>query len=150
MGGATSGLTFAYVGKAESPDGQADVLEAKGEGNFTARLFVDAASHLPIMITYMERDMSRMMRLQRGPAGETEEQRRARFEEERKKREAEGPPPMVEYSWFLADYKKVDGVQLPHRFTLQVGDKPSQEWEIKKFKINPTLDPEQFKKKTSN
>jgi hypothetical protein len=151
VSGATSGLAFTYVGKAESPDGQADVLDVKGEGNFAARLFVDATSHLPIMVTYMERDMSRgMMRVQRGPANETEEQRRARFEEERKKREAEGPPPMVEYAWFLADYKKVDGVQLPHRFTLQVGDKPSQEWEIKKFKINPTLDPEQFKKKTSN
>lgn len=152
VSGATSGLTFTYVGKAESPDGQAEVLEAKGEGNFAARLFVDASSHLPIMVTYMDRDQSRMMvmRAGRAPAGETEEQRRARFEEERKKREAEGPPPMVEYSWFLADYKKVDGVQLPHRFTLQVGDKPSQEWEIKKFKINPTLDPEQFKKKTSN
>jgi outer membrane lipoprotein-sorting protein len=149
---ATSGLTFTYVGKAEAPDGQADVLEAKGDGNFTARLFVDANSHLPIMITYMDRDQSRMFRMatQRGPQNETEEQRRARFEEERKRREAEGPPPMVEYSWFLADYKKVDGVQLPHRFTLQVGDKPSQEWEIKKFKINPTLDAEQFKKKTSN
>jgi hypothetical protein len=152
---ASSGLTFAYVGKAESPDGQAEVLEVKGEGNFTARLFVDAASHLPIMITYMDRDASRMMTMRagRGPANETEEQRRARFEEERKKREAEGPPPpppMVEYSWFLADYKKVDGVQLPHRLTLQTGDKPSQEWEIKKFKINPTLDAEQFKKKTSN
>jgi hypothetical protein len=147
---ATAGLTFSYVGKAEAPDGQAEVLEAKGEGNFTARLFVDASSHLPIMITYTERDQSRMMRMARGPSNETEEQRRARFEEERKKREAEGPPPMVEYSWFLADYKKVDGVQLPHHFTLQIGDKPSQEWEIKKFKINPTLDAEQFKKKTSN
>ena len=38
---ATSGLTFTYVGKAESPDGEADVLDAKGEGNFAARLFVD-------------------------------------------------------------------------------------------------------------
>jgi hypothetical protein len=150
--GATSGLAFSYVGKAESPDGQADVLEAKGEGEFAARLFVDAGSHLPIMITYMDRDMSRMVRMvtQQRPQGETEEQRRARFEEERKRREAEGPPPMVEYSWFLADYKKVDGVQLPHRFTLQTGDKPSQEWEIKKYKVNPTLEADQFKKKTSN
>ena len=145
---ATSGLTFSYVGKAEAPDGQADVLEAKGEGNFTARLFVDAGTHLPIMISYMDRDMTRMTRMmQSRNRNETEEQRRQRFEEERKQREAEGPPPMVEHSWFLADYKKVDGVQLPHRFTLQIGDKPTQEWEIKKFKINPTLDAEQFKRR---
>ena len=53
---ATSGLTFTYVGKAESPDGEAEVLDAKGEGNFTARLFVDAKTHLPVMLTYMDRD----------------------------------------------------------------------------------------------
>jgi hypothetical protein len=147
--GATSALTFAYVGKAEAPEGQADVLEAKGEGNFTARLFVDASSHLPVMISYMDRDQSRMMRvMQNRTNNETEEQRRQRFEEEQKRREAEGPPPMVEHSWFLADYKKVDGVQLPHRFTLQVGDKPTQEWEIKKYKVNLTLPADQFKRKT--
>ncbi len=125
---ATSGLTFTYVGKAESPDGQAEVLEAKGEGNFTARVFVNAESHLPVMLTYMDRDPTRMMtqRFERRE-GETPEARRARIEEERKKREAEGPPPpppMVEMSWFFADHKKVDGVLLPHRITQQTGDKP--------------------------
>jgi hypothetical protein len=148
--GATSGLTFSYVGKAEAPDGQADVIEAKGEGDFTARLFVNASSHLPIMVSYMERDSSRMMRVMQGARNESEEQRRQRLEEARKQRETEGPPPMVEHSWFLADYQEVDGLQLPHRLTLQVGDKPTQEWEIKKFKINPTLAADQFKKKTSN
>lgn len=147
---ATSGLTFSYAGKAESPDGQADVIEAKGEGNFTARLFVNASTHLPLMISYMERDQSRMMRAVQARRSETEEQRRQRFEEERKRREAEGPPPMVEHSWFLADYQDVGGVQLPHRLTLQIADKPTQEWEIKKFKINPTLEADQFKRKTSN
>ena len=53
---ATSGLTFTYVGKAESPDGEADVLDAKGEGNFAARLFVDAKTHLPVMLTYQDRE----------------------------------------------------------------------------------------------
>ena len=53
---ATSGLTFTYVGKAESPDGEAEVLDAKGDGNFAARLFIDAKTHLPVMLTYQDRE----------------------------------------------------------------------------------------------
>lgn len=151
---ATSGLTFKYVGKAESPDGEAEVLDATGEGNFAARLFVDAKTHLPIMITYKDRDQTqgRMMQVQRRE-GESPEQLRQRIEEERKKREAAGPPPpppMVEYTMFLADHKKVDGLTFPQRITLQIGEKPAQEWELKKFKVNAKVDEEQFKRKTSN
>ena len=147
---ATSGLTFTYVGKAESPDGEADVLDAKGEGNFAARLFIDAKTHLPVMLTYQDRE--RNFRIQR-PArkeGETDEQFRARM---RAEREAAGPPPppkMVDYSMFIADHKDVGGVKVPHHITMQTGDKPTEEWELKKAKANPKFDDEQFKRKTSN
>ena len=48
-------LTFTYVGKAEAPQGKADVLDVKGPpgpGAFAARLFINADTHLPIMITW--------------------------------------------------------------------------------------------------
>ncbi|HEX4347364.1 MAG TPA: hypothetical protein VHZ73_07310 [Vicinamibacterales bacterium] len=45
-------LTFTYVGQAEAPQGKADVLEAKGPGNFTARLFIYRETHLPIMVSW--------------------------------------------------------------------------------------------------
>lgn len=45
-------LTFTYVAQAEAPQGKADVLEAKGPGNFTARLFVHRDTHLPIMVSW--------------------------------------------------------------------------------------------------
>jgi hypothetical protein len=45
-------LTFTYVGQAEAPQGKADVLEAKGAANFTARLFVYRETHLPIMVSW--------------------------------------------------------------------------------------------------
>jgi hypothetical protein len=147
---ATSALTFAYVGKAESPDGEAEVLDAKGEGGFAARLFVDASTHLPVMLTYQDRErVFRMQRPQRKD-GETDEQFRTRL---RAEREAAGPPPppkMVEYSMFIADHQEVGGVKVPHRFTMQTGDKPTEEWELKKAKANPKLDDDQFKRKTSN
>ena len=147
---ATSGLTFTYVGKAESPDGEADVLDAKGEGNFAARLFVDAKTHLPVMLTYQDRERNFRINRPQRKDGETDEQFRARM---RAEREAAGPPPppkMVDYSMFITDHKDVGGVKVPHHFTMQTGDKPTEEWELKKSKANPKLDDEQFKRKTSN
>lgn len=145
---ATSALSFTYVGKAESPDGEADVLDVKGDGNFKARLFVDAKTHLPVMLTYQERERN-FRQVQRNQ-GETDEAFRARM---RAEREAAGPPPppkMIDISMFITEHKDVGGVKVPHHFTMQTGDKPTEEWELKKSKANPKFDDEQFKRKTSN
>jgi hypothetical protein len=48
----TAPLTFSYVAKAEAPQGKADVLAVTGPDNFSARLFVNADTHLPVMITW--------------------------------------------------------------------------------------------------
>ena len=45
-------LTFTYVGQAEAPQGKADVIEAKAAPNFTARLFVNSETHLPVMVSW--------------------------------------------------------------------------------------------------
>jgi len=71
----------------------------------------------------------------------------------RAEREAAGPPPppkLVDVSMFITDYKDVGGVKIPHHFTMQTGDKPTEEWELKKAKANPKLEDDQFKRKTSN
>ena len=147
---ATSGLSFTYVGKAESPDGEAEVLDAKGEGNFAARLFIDAKTHLPVMLTYQDRERNFRINRPQRKDGETDEQFRTRM---RAEREAAGPPPppkMVDYTMFITDHKDVGGVKVPHHITMQTGDKPTEEWELKKAKANPKFDDEQFKRKTSN
>ena len=45
-------LTFSYVGQAEAPQGTAEVVEAKAPPNFSAKLFVNSQTHLPIMISW--------------------------------------------------------------------------------------------------
>ena len=45
-------LTFTYVGQAEAPQGKADVIEVKAAPNFTARLFVNSETHLPVMVSW--------------------------------------------------------------------------------------------------
>jgi hypothetical protein len=45
-------LTFTVAGRAESPQGTADVLDVKAAGNFSIRLFVSTDTHLPLMVSW--------------------------------------------------------------------------------------------------
>jgi len=49
-------VEFSDGGQAESPDGKADVIDVKGEGGFAAKLFIDAQTHLPLMLSWMDKE----------------------------------------------------------------------------------------------
>jgi hypothetical protein len=49
-------LELADGGQAESPDGKADVIDVKGEGGFAAKLFIDAQTHMPLMLSWMDKE----------------------------------------------------------------------------------------------
>jgi len=66
---ATYPLTFTYAGEAEAPEGKADVIDVKGEGDFSVRLFVDQTSHMPLMLTWMDKEPLVMTMTSGGPGG---------------------------------------------------------------------------------
>lgn len=172
VGGAT--LQPTYVAVAESPDGKADVLEAKNEGGATVRIFVDQQTHLPLMLQYTEVRPRMMLdgpggRGGRGgfgggragggrrgdpaaatppPEGRGEPgQQRPNPEEMRRRMEQMPPPAPSTVNLYLADYRNVDGVMLPHRLTQSIDGKPVEEWTIEKVKVNPALKADFFDKK---
>ena len=53
---------YAYGGQAESPDGKAEIIDVTGPDDFKCRLFVDAETHLPLMLSYMEPEARMVMR----------------------------------------------------------------------------------------
>ena len=57
------------------------------------------------------------------------------------------PPAPSAVSLYLGDYKKVDGVLLPHRLTQAVDGKTIEEWTIEKAKVNPSVKSDLFEKK---
>lgn len=149
--------TPAYAGVAESADGKADVLEVKDERGQPVRLFLDQATHLPLMLSFQEIRPRMMMGGPGGPgggrggpggrgpgAGGPPPDR----EEMRRRLEAEGPPAPSAVSMYLADYRRVDGVMLPHRITQSVDGQPVDEWTIEKVKVNPSVKPDLFEKKS--
>jgi hypothetical protein len=68
--------------------------------------------------------------------------------EEVKRRMAAMPPPQPStVTLYLGDYKKVDGVMLPHRLTQAVDGKTVEEWTIERARVNPNVKADLFEKK---
>lgn len=161
-------LELSDGGQAESPDGQADVIEVKGEGGFTARLFIDARTHLPLMLSWMDKEplvmqmgpggvsmgagggaavttVTRSGGAPGGPANMSKEDREKLMSDvEARRKEAEARLRTVEYRIFYGDYKSVGGVQLPHRIQRSIDGKPTEEMIFDTIKINPKIDPKKF------
>ena len=127
-------LEFTYGGEAESPDGKAEVLDIRGPGSFAAKLFLDKASHRPLMLAYRGVAPRIVVQTQRGgppPAGATDH----------------GVPPapdVVDITMFFDDYRSIDGVLLPHHVTRSVGGETNEVWTFKTIKVNPTLKADAF------
>jgi hypothetical protein len=123
-------VTFTYVGQAQAPQGTADVLDVRGMPAFMTRMFIDSATHLPIMLTWL------------GPAAP------GRGGPGR----AAGPPPAAaappgpapEQRLFFADYREVDGLRLPFRIRRAVGADTTEETIIDRYRINARTDPRRF------
>ncbi len=82
------------------------------------------------------------------PAGGPPQGGRGVDPEERRRRLEQMPPPAPStVNLYLADYKKVDGVMLPHRLTQSIDGKAVEEWTIEKVKVNPAIKADLFDKK---
>jgi hypothetical protein len=162
---ADAGTQWVDAGIAESPDGKADILETKEETGRTLRLFIDQNTKLPLMVQYQ--DPKPMVMINggpgRGPGGPgrggpggpppppgaaggappmTPEEMQARAEEMRR-----NPPPLGTYAMHLSEFKKVDGIMLPHRIETSLDGEPNEEWTIEKYKVNATIKADLWEKK---
>ena len=113
-------LTFTDGGEAESPQGKAHVINVAGLGATPTRLFLDAQTNLPLMVSW-----------QAAPAGARE-----------------AAPPLetaaVEQRLFFADYRTVDGLRLPFRIRRAVAADTVEETTFDRFRINVKIDPRRF------
>ena len=136
-------LEFSAGGEAESDEGRADVIDAKGAGNFAARILLDQKSHRPLMLIY--RGVApRVMIQQLGPP--PADGARGRGEPPHDISAAPAPQ-LVDITLYLDDYKTVDGVLLPHRMARSIDGKPAEEMTFKTIRINPAFKADAFSTK---
>ncbi|OLC48502.1 MAG: hypothetical protein AUH43_09360 [Acidobacteria bacterium 13_1_40CM_65_14] len=148
-------VEFTYGGEAEAPDNdvaKADVVDAKGQGSFAARIFLDKKSHRPLMLQYRGAAPRIVMQTQRGgpppagnaPQGRGDHEAPAGSGSSRTPPDAAAAPQIVDIQMFLDDYKSVDGVMLPHHISRSIDGKPNEEWTFKTIKVNPAFKPDTF------
>jgi hypothetical protein len=160
-------LTFSYVGEAEAPQGKADVVDAKGPGNFTLRLFIAKDTHLPIMVSWQGAPPGRGAVGAVGAAGPrgagptgAEGARGAGAPgapggagAPGARPDAPGPGPgpgaqppasAPENRLYFADYRDVDGLQFPFRLRRAVGADTIEETTFDRYKVNAKIDPKRF------
>ena len=61
--------------------------------------------------------------------------------------EAMANAPEVETRWIVSDYRNVNGLNLPHHLSKSTNEQISEEIQIQKVKVNPSLKPDKFEQK---
>lgn len=166
-------LKFAYGGQAESPDGKADIIDVTGDAGFAARLFIDTATHRPLMLSWMGKEPLVMSRtVTAGPGGAAvshgtaggavvtaplqgeggkpltpEERDRLMKQLEEQRKEAEAKRRTVEFRLYYGDYREVDGIMVPFKLQRSMDGKPTEELTLEKVKVNGKIDAKKFETK---
>jgi hypothetical protein len=143
-------VEYKYAGESDVEDAHADVVEVTGAENFSVRLFFDKQTHLPLLLSYRG-PKPRIMNLSRPLADKKvkpEEAIKQAQADAEKKLASEPPQKPEEVDFFirLTDYKKVDGLLLPHKLTSLTEADVSEEFVVSKYLINPTFKADRFQK----
>lgn len=155
-------LTYTFAAVAEAPQGKADVIDVKGEGNFAARLFINSDTRLPIMVSWTTPPTSVIVTVPGQPAprtiapgvvvvtGPPAPAATASKEEKDEytkavlalRTKAQATP--IEQRLYFADYRDVDGVKFPFRLRRAIGTETTEETTFDRFRINARIDPKKF------
>jgi hypothetical protein len=159
---ATYPLTFAFAAQAEAPQGKADVLDVRGTGTFAMRLFISEQTRLPIMVSWTSPPSNVIVTaagqpppqtvapgavVVAGPAAPaataTKDEKDAYAKEVQGIRQ-KAQATLVENRIYFADYRDVDGVQLPFRLRRAIGTDTTEETTFDRFRINTKIAPQKF------
>jgi len=130
-----------WVGTAESPEGNADVLEVKPANGDVTRLFLDVSSHMPLMMTWQGPPV-RFAQGRRGRgAGDAARDQGGQSGGDS---QAQNPPAATTLAMHFSDYKNVNGIKLPSTITRSVNGQTMEELAIKGYKVNPSFKSDTF------
>jgi hypothetical protein len=151
-------LTFAFAAVAEAPQGRADVLDVKGEGNFAMRLFVHSETRLPIMVTWTTPPTNVIVTVPGqpppatvapgavvvagppAPAKDAPKEEMDKYSKEVLAVRAKAQATPVEHRLYFADYRDVEGLKLPFRLRRAIGTETTEETTFDRFRPNAKID----------
>jgi hypothetical protein len=147
-----------HVGTAVTPQATAEVIEMTGPDKSPIRMLIDSKSYMPLMLTWtgLAQDPIAALAARAGFRGRGRGGRGGFPFGGRQGQQQQQPAAKVVSAdelakptalrMFLSEYKTVNGIKLPHLVVRGAGDQITEEWEIKSYKINPTLKADTFTK----
>ena len=155
-------LTFSWAAVAEAPQGRADVLDAKGEGNFALRYFINSETRLPIMVTWTTPPTNVIVTVPGqpppstvapgavvvtgppAPAKDAPKEELDKYTKDVLALRAKAQATPVEHRLYFADYRDVDGLKLPFRLRRAIGTETTEETTFDRFRVNAKIDQRKF------
>lgn len=133
---APQGIDVEYTyGGETSIDGTLCDLVNASFGGATYKLFISRVSSLPVAMTYTGHKMPQMVKLRQSektPADAPKGKDVVVFT-----RTADAPGESTEFTVKFTDYRTVNGVLLPYRWTTTVGDKNVETFDVTSYDVNP-------------
>lgn len=135
-------VSYTYAGEGNVDGTVCDVINAAVTNGSNTKLYLDKTSHLPVMVSY-QAPKRFMIKIKKDDAVKTEEAT-GDVKILRDKIPA-GAPEMAEYQIKFSDFRSVNGLQLPFRWTQTVGGKDDEVIDITSYDLNPANIAEKFK-----
>jgi hypothetical protein len=155
-------LTYSYAALAEAPQGRADMLDVKGEGNFALHYFINSDTRLPIMVTWTTPPTNVIVTVPGQPPPATvapgavvvagppapptgaPKEEMDKYSKEVLALRAKAQATPVEQRLYFADYRDVDGLKLPFRLRRAIGNETTEETTFDRFRVNAKIDQKKF------
>jgi hypothetical protein len=105
-------------------------------------MYFDRSSYLPVAMSYSGHQAPVMFKITKkeGEPNVKGDADVVKFE-----RKIAGPAEGVEHLVRFADYRSVNGVQLPYKWTTSIGGKVSEVFDVTAYDVNPSNIAEHFK-----
>lgn len=130
-------VSYTYAGEGSVDGALCDIIDAS-DGGSTIKLYLDKSTSLPRMMTYQAPKpfMIFMRKDDKNPTADGEKRVFTRRLD---------TPEMAEFQVKFSDYRAVNGLQLPFKWTQSVGGKADEVIEITGYEINPANIAEKLK-----
>jgi hypothetical protein len=133
-------VSFTFVGEGDVDGTACNIVNAEFAGS-NVKLFLSKSSSLPVMVSYSGHAMPNVMFFRtKEPAAGAGEPAKADVVFTRKLE----APELAEVQVRFADYRSVNGVQLPYKWTTSVGGQTSEVFDVTGYELNPANISEKF------
>ncbi|HEX6126384.1 MAG TPA: hypothetical protein VFZ23_13500 [Pyrinomonadaceae bacterium] len=132
-------VTYTFVGEGDVDGTTCNIVNASFGGS-NIKLYLSKASSLPVMVSYQGDAIPRVRYFvanapERGDAAGTDIMTFKQLER---------TPETAEFNVRFSDYRGVNGVQLPYKWTTSIGGQVSEVFDVASYEINPANIAEKF------